>query len=91
MRIDYTKKRLNSVVRSWTYRKPDGGTGTGSTRIRRCPKCGRKGEEVVYRQKSGEEQYRTYTHGSEVSELIPGFPVNRITNQCTVPTAKEDS
>lgn len=85
--IDYTTMKVGTITRQWTYRKPDGTTGTGTSTIEKCPKCGRNGELRVLRnrKKGGMEvvAYR-YDHVSEITEIIPGFPLNTIKEHCEV-------
>lgn len=78
-RIDYTKMRLGSVCRRWSYRKKDGTEGIGQSKIEKCPKCGRKGEHMMRPVLKTMEAHE-YHHAGEV---VMGM-FNRITDSCCV-------
>jgi len=85
-RIDYTKYRVGTVVRRWTYHKPDGTDGVGQTKIAKCPKCGRKGEKVANAvPKTGVVTSHSYTHGGKVVS-VAGISMFHVDDQCCVPT-----
>lgn len=70
-KIDYTKKRLGSTVRQWEYIKADGTSGIGKSKIRRCPKCGRKGELTIHRyfSKRPGHEVHCYTHTGHLADV----------------------
>lgn len=81
-KVDFTKMRLGTVTRRWEYRNKDGSNASAERKVCKCPKCGRKGEKVQYRKNV--KPHDMYIHIAEISEVIPGFPLSTVRDQCTV-------